>query len=352
MRTLTCIALAVCCTVAVASAAPEVPGFLNTWEQARKVAAEQDKPIYLHFTTEWCYWCRQIESKTYPTPEAQAALKNFVAVSLDCTVPEGQQPAGEVAASIKLMEKLGGSGYPFLAMVTPDLAVLNTIDGYVTPDVFVKKLTEAVDLHKQLQAVEAEAAKADPKDYAFQLKALQTYSKAQLWDKAAAAGRRVRELDPENKKGDAAEAVFAELNAVQKVPAETDKARAERDKKIAELRAQAVKLDPANEHGVLQKVLVVQALSELDKITESTPPAEQTQRLQTAASLLTELTDKAKKLDDAQSIWILLGRVQGALEQWTKAREAFEKALAADPKSPLADRLKETVAELKKREQP
>ena len=118
----TLVAVALCSGLAYGA---NVSGFHTTWAGARKAAEAAGKPIYLHFTTTWCGWCRKIESDTYTSELGSAALEGFVAASLDCT--DADSSAGRV--NIELMRGFGGRGFPFLVMVTSEGMVLKTISG-------------------------------------------------------------------------------------------------------------------------------------------------------------------------------------------------------------------------------
>ena len=83
-------------------AAGAVPGFHTDYDTALAEAKKLDKPLYIHFTTDWCSWCRKIENDIYKKAKGKAALKPFVAVSLNCT--EGEP---KVAAYKTLMKKYG-----------------------------------------------------------------------------------------------------------------------------------------------------------------------------------------------------------------------------------------------------
>ena len=80
--------------------AADVKDFHTTYAGAVQAAKAQGKPLYLHFTTTWCGWCRKIEKDIYASPEGKKMLKNFVAASLDCTVPRGQKPTAEVQRNL------------------------------------------------------------------------------------------------------------------------------------------------------------------------------------------------------------------------------------------------------------
>ena len=66
-------------------------------------------------------------------------MSSFVAASLDCT---GASTATE-RINHTLFKRFGGTGYPYLVMVTHDGIVLNTIGGYVKPKQFAAELVKA-----------------------------------------------------------------------------------------------------------------------------------------------------------------------------------------------------------------
>lgn len=195
------LSLTIAALLVSAAPAAEVEGFESTWSQAVAKAKEQNKPIYLHFTTEWCGWCRKIEKDTYKSETGQKALESFVAASLDCTVPRGQQPTGEKKTNIELMRKWGGRGYPYLVMVTPDGQVLNTVSGYVKPEQFKKETDQALATWKELKAFGKYAKTADKSSLEYNKRAMKLYATTKQWDKANQAAEVVLEKDADNAKG-------------------------------------------------------------------------------------------------------------------------------------------------------
>ncbi len=193
--------LAIAALLAPAASAAEVEGFESSWSEAVAKAEKQDKPIYLHFTTEWCGWCRKIESDTYKSQIGQKALDNFVAASLDCTVPRGQQPTGEKKTNIELMRRWGGRGYPFLVMATPDGQVLNTVSGYVKPEQFKQETDKALATWQELKDFEKYAKKADKSSLEYNKRAMKLFSTTKQWDKANQAAEIVLQKDADNAKG-------------------------------------------------------------------------------------------------------------------------------------------------------
>ncbi|RPI59478.1 MAG: DUF255 domain-containing protein, partial [Planctomycetaceae bacterium] len=68
-------------------------GFKTTYADAMAAAKSADKPMYLHFTTTWCGWCRKIEKDVYATEAGKKALADFVPATLDCTLDKAGKPS-------------------------------------------------------------------------------------------------------------------------------------------------------------------------------------------------------------------------------------------------------------------
>lgn len=328
--------------------AVNVEGFESTYADALAKAKEQDKPLYLHFTTDWCSWCRKIEEDTYTDEKAKKALEHFVPASLDCTVPRGQEPSKQAKINRDLMQKYGGSGYPFLAMVTPDGIVLGTISGYVKPDRFVDELAKSRKVHKRWKQFQKDAKTAKKDDYDFQARAMKIYAEVNKMDKAAEAAQRVRKLDPENKKGDAGKASFVLLQDAWKThaTAEDKKARDKAEDRIDSLVEKIRKLDPKNEKKVLQKALQGEAMRRFGQVRQSADQAEALKHLEAASKLLIELTKSAKTIEHKQQVYAMLGQTHLFLQQQDKALQALKTALDADPDSPIAGKLKQVIEQL------
>ena len=180
-------AVALLSGVAVALDPPE--GFLSSYDKALEQAKKENKPLYLHFTTDWCGWCRKIEKDDYADPNGKAALKDFVAASLDCT--QGKNAPPENAKNQAVMEKLGGSGYPYIVVLAPDGTVLHTIEGYMPLPGFLDELQEAKESFGKYNDFTEYAKKADLKSYEYNRKAMDIFETTQQWAKAAGAAQQV-----------------------------------------------------------------------------------------------------------------------------------------------------------------
>lgn len=60
---------------------------MKQWEcdlvEAKALAKEQNKYLFIHVHTGWCPWCLKFRMNTLPSPEAQAVLENLVCLSAE-----------------------------------------------------------------------------------------------------------------------------------------------------------------------------------------------------------------------------------------------------------------------------
>ncbi|MBT3278828.1 MAG: thioredoxin family protein [Phycisphaerales bacterium] len=205
--------LALLLTSSSLMAAGEIPGFHTDLESALKEARKLNKPLYIHFTTDWCGWCRRIEDDIYKKAEGKATLKPFVAVSLNCTT--GKPNA---AAYDAMRKNLGLNGYPALAMILPEGGLLHKFGGYLKMTPFKAELAKALankpavlasDAYKAKLAVRkkadaefaAYAAKADKTSGAYLNKAMHYYLGMQYPTDATRAAKTLAKVDPKCKVG-------------------------------------------------------------------------------------------------------------------------------------------------------
>jgi thioredoxin-related protein len=315
--------------MAAGGAAPAAAGndglkdFAKTFPEAQKAAQAQSKPMYLHFTTTWCGWCRKIESEVYASEEGHKTLAGFVCATLDCT--EG---GAQTKFNSDLMKRWGMSGYPSLVLVTADGAVLYSWAGYCPMPAFTKKIETGNKAWEEYKAFLKEAAAADAKSYDWQIKAMDTYGKYQKWDSAAAAGKEVRKLDPSNAKGDAVRAAFASYkNSVTS---------GGNEQQVAPFLDDIRKLDPKSEKGILEKALADYA---------STMARAQNWKRQ--VEILIELTSTVAKLTNGLAIYATLGDAQVRANDPKGAIASYQKAIDLIPNSTYVPTLKKKIDDLK-----
>jgi len=91
--------------------------WLTDFEEAKKVAAKEDKAILIDFTgSDWCGWCIKLKKEVFSHDEfVKAASKDFVLVELDFP-KKNNQSEEEKAANKALVKKYGVQGFPTIIL--------------------------------------------------------------------------------------------------------------------------------------------------------------------------------------------------------------------------------------------
>jgi thioredoxin-related protein len=122
------------------------------YSKARKEAQEKGRPLVIDFSTENCYWCRQLEQRTFTDPTIVALLNDrCVPLHID---------AGRVP---DLIEKMNIQNFPTMVYASPEGRVLGFQEGFVEAPVLrdqVQRLVNAVAAPEWMTRDYAEAAKA------------------------------------------------------------------------------------------------------------------------------------------------------------------------------------------------
>lgn len=114
--------------------------FEGTWEQARAKAKKENKYIFLDCWTEWCGYCKMMDSETFVDPAVVDFMsKNFVSVSRDMERGEGRL----------LNMKYHTQGYPTYYIFTPQGQLCFELSGYTKPKPWIDTLRSALKPENQ-----------------------------------------------------------------------------------------------------------------------------------------------------------------------------------------------------------
>jgi tetratricopeptide (TPR) repeat protein len=200
-----------------------------------------------------------LEKDVYASEEGKKALKDFVPVSLDCTVASGATgtatPTGQTKINIDLHERLTGqrdtSSFPDLLVVSPDgEAMLGRKGGSMPIEDFTDFLATAWPKLEEYEAFRAEVAKADKDNHDSWLKAMRTYAKFRMNQQAIAAAEQAIKLDPQDARGENLE---VNLLILDLLPSDATQDR------IRPVVGRIKTLDPRDEEGALEKALLKQS---------------------------------------------------------------------------------------------
>ena len=157
--------LLVCCSVLVLAALPlshasaQEVRWRSDYVKARREATDKGLPLVIDFSTANCFWCRQLEARTFTDP-AVAALLN------DHCIPLHLDAAAEPDLAAKMNIKL----YPTLVYASPDGNILGFQEGFIEAPVFREQVQRAVaatsDPEWMTRAYEAARQAMGDKDYA------------------------------------------------------------------------------------------------------------------------------------------------------------------------------------------
>ena len=67
---------------AMAKSTKEEDGWFTSYDEALIAAKEQNKPIFIDFTSVFCTNCRDMERNVFPDPNIQKEFENFILVKL------------------------------------------------------------------------------------------------------------------------------------------------------------------------------------------------------------------------------------------------------------------------------
>jgi thioredoxin-like negative regulator of GroEL len=90
------------------------------YNRARQEAADKSRPLLLDFGTEACFWCKQLDTRTFTDPEVRALLnERFVPLKVDANRHHD------------LAEKLNIRNYPTLVFASSDGRILGFQEGFL-----------------------------------------------------------------------------------------------------------------------------------------------------------------------------------------------------------------------------
>lgn len=118
-------------------AIPEAPAQEVRWRgnyaAARREAVARDRPLVIDFGTESCFWCKQLDQRTFSDASVAGALNDhFILLKIDA-----QREA-------ELVDKLRIRSYPTIVIASSDGVILDTIEGFREASVFSEHLQRAL----------------------------------------------------------------------------------------------------------------------------------------------------------------------------------------------------------------
>lgn len=111
--------------------------WIKSYEEAKKIALKERKPMMVDFYTDWCGWCEKLDKDVYSDPEIIKFSTNFVCVKVDAEKNE------------KLAERFSVSGYPTVLFLDWNGKEIERIVGYTEKKEFLEKMQKVPQLLNQ-----------------------------------------------------------------------------------------------------------------------------------------------------------------------------------------------------------
>lgn len=124
---------------AEARAVPAAPDW-HDYRPGIERARSEGRPVLVAFVTDWCGYCRKLESTTWRDPAVRERLARLVAVKVDAE--ETRERHG--VAGGELARRFGVRGYPTLLLLDSDGAVVSRAGGYLDPRGFIGWLDDGL----------------------------------------------------------------------------------------------------------------------------------------------------------------------------------------------------------------
>ncbi len=119
---------------------PAVIASTITWQnnlnKTYELAKTNRKWILVDVYTDWCHWCKRLDSDVY----AQPAVAKFINSSFVCLKANAEKGDG-----ITVKSRYGVSGYPCTLILEPGGKEKGRIDGYLPPGKFTAEITNILN---------------------------------------------------------------------------------------------------------------------------------------------------------------------------------------------------------------
>ena len=103
--------------------------FKGDLESAQAEAMERNTVVMIEFYTDWCNWCRRLETDTFSNAEVQQELRAFVPMQLNAE-----------KGGAELAERFGVDTYPTMVFLDASGYETDRILGYLPPDRFLRRV--------------------------------------------------------------------------------------------------------------------------------------------------------------------------------------------------------------------
>jgi thiol-disulfide isomerase/thioredoxin len=103
------------------------------YRQASARSRVTGKPLFIDIYTDWCGWCKKLDTDVFPDPRVQKLARSFVMLKLNAEGPDAPYA-----------KAFGETGYPALYFVSSQNRILGNFGGYVDANTFANGMQQAL----------------------------------------------------------------------------------------------------------------------------------------------------------------------------------------------------------------
>jgi len=108
----------------------------GSWTDIQEKAKTENKYIFVDAYTDWCYWCKEMDKKTFMEGDvAEVMNAGFIPVKMDM----------EKGMGVKMAMKYRVSSFPTFLIMNPDGKLVHTMTGFHEKDDFIASLNTALE---------------------------------------------------------------------------------------------------------------------------------------------------------------------------------------------------------------
>lgn len=103
----------------------------HEYDRGLELAREQDKKVFVEFTTTWCGWCKKMHATTFKDQKVIDLMNDYyIAVSVDGDSRDSLNIDGWITTEKGLTKSYGVRGYPTYWFLSPESEKLAPMSGY------------------------------------------------------------------------------------------------------------------------------------------------------------------------------------------------------------------------------
>ena len=107
------------------------------FDEGVKLSKESGKKMLVDVYTDWCTWCKKMDSEVYTAPEVQSAIeKHFVAVKLNAESAKTLSYKGTKMTETQFSRSAGVTGYPATLFMNETHEPITIVPGFISSDRF------------------------------------------------------------------------------------------------------------------------------------------------------------------------------------------------------------------------